>query len=378
MLTHDDILAALEAEFPRSGTPGQPDGVFLVSRLREPALGTSDSVAYVFIPDIHLVPAADAERFPWTTTQPPQLDGLARLSEVLATLRTQGDLRVWQLGDFCDVWRTGNLGGTPAADADAVVADRRILVEALRLQAGMDVLIGNHDEDLLTYLWPGNRVAFKTVVLDKGDGEGDTILAHGHQFDPIETLPRDVKEFFARGFTERVPPAALGLLETVNPHWKPQPADAPPPKKPKGRTQFLNFDLTATDPLPLGSGSVNVIEHTLVEDPAKAFVDSLGRRQKVSVDGPRQTFFSDAAFWADETSVGGRNVRLIVIGHTHQARIVRGKRKKGERFVLLDCGAWVGLNFLSNDLDAPIANAQIGVKVGDDLRIYQLGYVART
>jgi hypothetical protein len=70
-------------------------------------------------------------------------------------------------------------------------------------------------------------------------------------------------------------------------------------------------------------------------------------------------------------------VRLIVIGHTHQARIVRGKRKNGERFVLMDCGAWVGLDFLSNTLDAPIANAQIGVKVGDDLRIYQLGYVPR-
>jgi hypothetical protein len=37
---------------------------------------------------------------------------------------------------------------------------------------------------------------------------------------------------------------------------------------------------------------------------------------------------------------------------------------RGQRFVLMDCGAWVGLNFLSDTLDAPIANAQIGVKVG--------------
>ncbi len=182
-----------------------------------------------FIPDTHLVPTADAERFPWTTAQPPQTDGLARLAELLARLRTRGDLRVWQLGDFCDLWRTGEAGGAADDDADAMVADRRTLVETLRLQAGMDVLIGNHDEDLLPYRWPGNRPAFKTVVLDKADGVGDTILAHGHQFDPIETLPRDVKEFFARGFTERVPPAALGMLEATNPHWKPQPVDAPPP-----------------------------------------------------------------------------------------------------------------------------------------------------
>jgi UDP-2,3-diacylglucosamine pyrophosphatase LpxH len=378
VLTHDDILAALEVAFPRSRTAGRPDGVFLVARLREPELETSDASAYVFIPDTHLVPTADAERFGWTTAQAPQIDGLTRLAELLADLRARdSSLRVWQLGDFCDVWRTGDLGGAAAADADSMVADRRALVESLRLGAGMDVLIGNHDEDLLSYLWPGNRPAFKTVVLDKADGAGDTILAHGHQFDPIETLPRDVKEFFARGFTERVPPAALGMLEATNPHWKPQPVNAPPPKKPKGRTHFLNFDLTRSDPLPLGSDEVNVLEHTVLHDPSTAFVNSLGGGTKPSVDGPRQTFFSDAAFWADETSIDGRDVRLIVIGHTHQARIVRGERKDGTRFVLVDCGAWVGLNFLSNTLDAPIANAQIGVKVGDDLRIYQLGYAPR-
>jgi hypothetical protein len=183
MLTHDDILAALETEFPRSDTPGEPDGVFLVSRLREPALETSPSAAYLFIPDTHLVPAADADRFPWPTAQPPQLDGLRpwpRCWPISARWETGSG----QLGDFCDVWRTGELGGSPDGDADALVADQRGLVESLRLRAGMDVLIGNHDEDLLTYLWPGNRVAFNTVVLDKGNGEGDTILAHGHQFDP--------------------------------------------------------------------------------------------------------------------------------------------------------------------------------------------------
>jgi hypothetical protein len=46
--------------------------------------------------------------------------------------------------------------------------------------------------------------------------------------------------------------------------------------------------------------------------------------------------------------------------------------------VLMDCGAWVDTSFLSNELDGPMANAQIGVKVGSDLRVYQLGYVLRT
>jgi hypothetical protein len=44
----------------------------------------------------------------------------------------------------------------------------------------------------------------------------------------------------------------------------------------------------------------------------------------------------------------------------------------------MDCGAWVGSTFLADKLDKPIANSQIGVKVGHDLRIYQLGYAVRT
>jgi hypothetical protein len=67
-----------------------------------------------------------------------------------------------------------------------------------------------------------------------------------------------------------------------------------------------------------------------------------------------------------------------VIGHTHRARLVQGKRADGSPFVLMDCGAFVGTSFLSDELDAPVANAQIGVKVGNDLRIYQMGYTVRS
>jgi hypothetical protein len=96
------------------------------------------------------------------------------------------------------------------------------------------------------------------------------------------------------------------------------------------------------------------------------------------VDGPRQTFFTDIAWWSQGVSEKqGSDIRLMVIGHTHRARIVRGKRPDKTPFVLMDCGAFVGTSFLSDELDAPIANAQIGVKVGNDLRIYQLGYTVR-
>ena len=383
MLSHDDILAALEQEFPRGAQPQSPDGVFLVARLREPRLETSDQTPYVFVPDIHLTPAADTDRFPWVTARLPQLDALARLAGVLAALRRRDSgLRVWQLGDCFDLWRIGAPGGDVSDDVAATLADRRPLIDALFADAGAaaQLLAGNHDQELLTFRWTGGPQAVNTAALARGSGMADTMVAHGHQFDPIETLPRHFKEFFARGATERVPPTPRSMLEAANPHWQPEPPGTPPPGKPKDRNRFLYFGLKRDDPLPLGQDEVNVVPYVPERDPARAFVDSFGGGgRKPTVDGPRQTFFTDIAWWAQQASTdGGQDVRVAVIGHTHHARIVRGTRPDGTIFVLMDCGAWVDSSFLSNQLDAPIANGQIGVKVGDDLRIYQLGYSVRT
>jgi hypothetical protein len=193
--------------------------------------------------------------------------------------------------------------------------------------------------------------------------------------DPIEALPQSMKEFFARGATESVPPAARTMLEATNPHWRPQPVHAPLPGKPKEAWKFLNANLTAEDPVPLAGDALNVLEHTPVDDPAARFLDVLSSPgSKVSADPPSQTFFSDAAFWADRNDSKGQDLRLAVIGHTHRPRIVRGKRAGGKPFVLMDCGAWIGTGFLSNTLDAPIRKSQFGVKVGNELRIYQVEY----
>jgi UDP-2,3-diacylglucosamine pyrophosphatase LpxH len=380
MLTHDDILTVLEQEFPRGG-PGQaPDGVFLIARLRDPGLGAADPTPYVFIPDIHLTPTRDAERFPWVTTRESQIEVLTRLALLLGRLRaTDANLRVWQLGDCFDLWRSNGVGGDPKEDVAATQADRPPLFDALYRQAGSLQLAGNHDQELVDFRIPGGPQALNTVILDRNGAPADTVLAHGHQFDPIETLPRDVKEFFARGATELVPPTPRSMLEAANPHWKPDPVTSPPPHRPSDANQFLHFGLRASETLPLGSDLVNVVPYAPVQDPAKAFVDSFGGGgRKPTVDGPRQTFFTDIAWWSQQVSAKqGRDVRMVVIGHTHRARIVRGKRPDGTLFVLVDCGAFVGSSFLSDELDDPIANGQIGVKVGNDVRIYQLGYTVR-
>jgi UDP-2,3-diacylglucosamine pyrophosphatase LpxH len=380
MLNHDDILAALQAEFPRGPAAGEPDGVFLVARLEDTELAMGDSTPYVFIPDIHLVPKADANRFRWVTARDSQVDLLTRLARLLGRLRrSDARLRVWQLGDCFDLWRTADIAGDPKRDVSATQESHKSLFALLYRDAGLQLLAGNHDQELLKFRLPGGPKALNTVILDRGTSRADAVLAHGHQFDPIESLPRKFKEPFARGATALVPPTPRSMLEAANPHWNPGSISASPPRRPGDANRFLHFGMKRQDPLPLDVDALNVVPYVPVNDPARAFVESFGGGgRKPTVDGPRQTFFTDIAWWAQGVSqAGSKDVRLVVIGHTHRARIVQGKRADGTPFVLMDCGAFVGTSFLSDELDAPIANAQIGVRVGNDLRVYQLGYAIR-
>jgi UDP-2,3-diacylglucosamine pyrophosphatase LpxH len=377
-LTHDQILAELETEYPRSALSSQPNGVFLVARLKDDALGMSDPTPYIFLPDCHVVTKLGTNRFPRVTSDEEQVAALERLLQLVLRLREQDPRLVfWQLGDFVDLWRVGEAGQKVGKKMTQFVADRGKLVTLLNdlCPGGLKtrMLAGNHDLDLRVYAW---RLPLEQLIPSPGS-TAHTLVLHGHQLDPVEALPQDIKEFFARGATEKVPPAAVSMLEATNPHWKPQPVDAPLPGKPDEDWKFLHAGLTVQRPLPLTQDSVNVFEHTPVDDPAKRFLDALASPgAKVSADLPSQTFFSDAAFKADRYASKGRDVRLAIIGHTHRPRIVRGHRAGGKPFVMMDCGAWIGVGFLSRTMDRPIRKSQIGVKVGNDLRIYQLGYRA--
>ena len=69
-------------------------------------------------------------------------------------------------------------------------------------------------------------------------------------------------------------------------------------------------------------------------------------------------------------------LRTIVIGHSHQARIClhRNAHDPGNNLVLVDCGAWIESAQFG---DAVVPSCQIGVLCGGDMRIYQLDPHAR-
>jgi hypothetical protein len=82
-------------------------------------------------------------------------------------------------------------------------------------------------------------------------------------------------------------------------------------------------------------------------------------------------YFAGAREMALALLARGRDVRLVVCGHSHDARIVVGDRGDGVPFALMDCGAWLG-ECRFGPTSAWRASAQVGVLVGNDMRIYQL------
>jgi hypothetical protein len=62
------------------------------------------------------------------------------------------------------------------------------------------------------------------------------------------------------------------------------------------------------------------------------------------------------------------NLTVLVIGHTHQARLVVDHTAN---LVLMDCGAWIESYQVDQGPKHP--NRQLGAVCGADLRIYQLG-----
>ena len=131
-LTHDQILVELQAEYPRSAGQGAPDGVFLLARLNDEALGMTDSTPHVFLPDCHVVTKRAALRFPRVTSDEEQVGALERLLRVILRLRGKDpSLVFWHLGDFVDLWRVGETGQSVSARMTQFLGDRTTLVSLL-------------------------------------------------------------------------------------------------------------------------------------------------------------------------------------------------------------------------------------------------------
>ncbi len=353
MLTHADVLIALEASFPTDTAHPERFGVGLVAQYASPGLALPAGRVQVFIPDCHLLAPPDLAVYPNNHFQ---LDAeLLTLLECLRQLKkdNRGELLVWHMGDLFDIWRTRG-GRGDQAEVDAIAAAYKVHIKLLTSSPPNGVrariLAGNHDymtHELAS--WAALRVG---IIENQDPALGDILVVHGDLFDWLEmALPDQLQAFIVRA-AKQVSAGQTELLQedraivaSVNQGMKPGDVPIGPETSALARARPA-----------LGVGpavSVNVVDAAAAAKPPK--------------------FFDNAARLAIQLKKHGHDIRTVVIGHTHHARIVQGKRSDGKPLVLMDCGAWMGQCRLA-PADPWIWSAQLGVIAGAELRIYQLGW----
>ncbi len=353
MLTHADVLTALEDSFPLDAAHPERFGVALVAQYADPALALPGGRVHIFVPDCHLLSPPDLAVYPKNHFQ---LD--AELLTMLQCLRqlkkdNRGELLVWHMGDLFDIWRaTGGRGDQAEVDAIAAAYKDHIKLLTASPPNGVRarILAGNHDYMIHELpSWAALRVG---IIENQDPALGDILVVHGDLFDWLEmVLPDQLKAFIVKA-AKQVTAGQTELLQedraiVAKVNQAMQPGDVPIGPETSA--------LAKGRPV-LGAGpnvSVNVVDAATASQPPK--------------------FFDNAAKLAVELKKHGHDIRTVVIGHTHQARMVQGARSDGVPLVLMDCGAWMGQCRLAK-ADPWIWSAQLGVIAQAELRIYQLGW----
>lgn len=345
MIGHDEIEQFLAASFPPQGADA---GLRLVTRLADPGLSLPPGRARLFIPDLHLLSKQAAKTFPNTGFR--LTKELTRFLKALAAFKDSnpGELQVFQIGDLFDIWRTKGSGGSKRK-VDDVSADHGELLSLLLFGpptgSRASIVAGNHDYDLHNLSeWNAARFWF---LNDSPAGVADALLVHGDCFDWIENF-----------FPDALQAAGVRLAKMAS----------------AGQHELDHEDLlgvlAVNDLIPRNDTPVGVARADLGTGgaPADARFNVVQWTKTVGKVGK---YFEGAREMAIGLLERGRDVRLVICGHSHDARIVIGDRGDGVPFALMDCGAWLG-QCRFGPASSFRASAQVGVLVGNEARIYQL------
>jgi UDP-2,3-diacylglucosamine pyrophosphatase LpxH len=337
---HDRLLAAL------LDAPNISD-VLLVARLDDPRIGHSDvQDVRVFVPDLHLLTRRDEARYRYGFNCKAQLIGVLRGLKALRQELAPGEkLIVYQLGDYIDLWRQGTNDATKILeehyDIHGHLTGSRSALDAW-------FLLGNHDVELPSS--GGFRAWNRRYYFPLH--EPRVLVTHGDVFDWKERFP----DAFNRLFVYMFDPARDSNAYDLEPFQRTA-------KAAHGRKQYRQYiqaechdladSVSATIGLPDGP-AWNVAR---VTDPGDRRGHEFLPASFRSVQEARARF--------------GVGLTMAVIGHTHHARIAVYEGTNGEFFAVMDCGAWIERYRTPTDPE-PRLNAQIGVMVGNDCRIYQI------
>jgi len=330
--------------------------VQLVARLYDPeAVGNTDTTyLHVFVPDLHLV--SDEVRrtyqygFDWRAEFTALTTALLKTWD--AVQQAGHRFTVTQLGDFVDLWRQSDndpRGVHAILEAFPDIRDR-FLREADD-SLGARLLLGNHDLEARDA-----RDFARAKMIHYLPGTAGTLAAtHGDAFDIIETtVPDQIAAFVLQTFGRLATPQTyhIDALRTLRDQ-----TTTPRTERTRIQGDALLAGLRAsTEDFP---DRWSVIEVNRVEDRRTAH--HLLPNAVRAVQTLRTAPDSDG-------QPAAPNITVLVIGHTHQARLVVDHTAK---LVLMDCGAWIESYQVDQGPKHP--NRQLGAVCGADLRIYQLG-----
>lgn len=345
MIGFAEIEAFLAAAIPPQGPER---GLRLVARYADANLGLPPGRARLFIPDLHLLSTKAGKEFPKTGFK--LKTDLIRFLKALAAFKNAnpGELQVFQIGDIFDVWRVSGPGGSKWK-VDDISADHGEVLSLLLFGPPMgcraSILAGNHDYDLHNLSeWNAPRFWF---LNDSPAGTADALAIHGDCLDFAENFFPDALQEFGVKLAKQ---ASSGQHELDHEDLQ--------------DVLALNDTISRKD-VPIGVARADLRSGA---GPGGERFNLVPWTKTVGKVGK---YYEAALSIAKELQPRGRDIRLVICGHSHDARIVVGERGDGAPFVLMDCGAWLGeCRFETTSPWRP--SAQVGVLVGNDARIYQM------
>ena len=360
MITHSQFLENLIQAFPPPN-PGDNALVSLISRHKDETLKLPEEEAYVFIGDIHLLTRVDNVKYPKRHfVQNEDLKTfLLKLREIKD--RWTENLKVFQLGDLFDVWRDRS-SGTDEDKVDRIYIDYNetceLLLEDPPSGADATVVAGNHDYAL--YKLPDwLRPRFHTIK--DMDGKDRILILHGDIFDPVERFPDWIKALAVR--------IATGVSSGGHV------IDERDKKEDEKAVLKLNKEVVDKKGQ-IGLGSAELVNGDSSSDLFKSAPYNVLDGDKLPDDAASMRFFAGARDLALELKKKHElDIRTIVIGHSHYARIIKSNdRGDGVPFTLIDSGSWYGKCRLGTTDAYPwLWCAQVSFLAQEESCIYQLG-----